>query len=83
MGVRTPGVKGEKGLSGPPGRPGLPGNFAGASAPEETEVIQGPIGSPGKITDIGTKKGRQQAMSTEKVFVLPVTSFHFSLAAFS
>lgn len=47
MGTRTPGMKGEKGLAGPPGPPGPPGNFAGASAPEETEVIQGPAGPPG------------------------------------
>jgi hypothetical protein len=30
------------------GHPGPPGNFAGSSAPEETEVIQGPAGIFGK-----------------------------------
>lgn len=50
MGIRTPGMKGEKGLAGPPGLPGPPGSFAGASAPEETEVIQGPVGQPGTLS---------------------------------
>lgn len=52
MGIRTPGMKGEKGLAGPPGPPGPPGSFAGASAPEETEVIQGPAGPPGNLLQI-------------------------------
>lgn len=48
MGPRTPGVKGEKGMQGNPGPPGPPGQFAWASTLEETEVIQGPAGHPGK-----------------------------------
>lgn len=35
------------GIAGPHGIPGQPGNFAGSSAPEETEVIQGPSGYMG------------------------------------
>ena len=52
MGIRTPGRKGEKGLSGPQGPPGKAGTFAGASAPQETEVIQGPPGAPGLLSKI-------------------------------
>lgn len=34
-------------MTGSPGQRGSPGNFAGASAPQETEVIQGMIGFMG------------------------------------